>query len=246
MSTVKSSIPNLITTANLVCGVLSVYFASFDETREMAAYLILMAMVFDFLDGMAARLLQASSPVGKELDSLSDLVSFGVAPAVLLMHHFNDLSYASVDVVKPFYFILLLLLVPALSALRLARFNLDTRQTIHFIGLPTPANALLLTSLFLMQLQPDLPPVLLFLQGNPYTITLVALFAALLLNSQLHLFSLKIHFAAKTITRVQICLLTGGLALFVLFQFAAIPLITLAYIFLSIVFKASFSNMHKC
>lgn len=241
----KTIIPNLITAANLACGVLSVYFASFVGLRELAAYLILMAMVFDFFDGMAARLLHASSPIGKELDSLSDLVSFGVAPAVLLMHYINDISYAFIEQVKPVIFALLLLIVPALSAMRLARFNLDTRQSVHFIGLPTPANALLLTSLFLMQSQPNLPYVMTFLQGNPYTITLVALIAALLLNTDLHLFSIKFNFSSKIITRVQIALISGGLVFFLFFQFAAIPFVILTYIILSILFRASFSEAYK-
>ena len=131
----KKHIPNAITCCNLISGCIATYFA-FEGHYEMALLFIVVGAVFDFFDGMSARLLGVSSPIGKELDSLADDVTFGVAPASIV---FTFLSSQHIHVpLLPF----LAFLIAAFSALRLAKFNLDERQTTSFIGLPTPANAL--------------------------------------------------------------------------------------------------------
>ena len=134
---IKNLIPNIITSMNLLCGVVGVIL-SLDGHLEGGFCLMLAAAVCDFFDGFAARLLNATSPVGKELDSLSDVVSFGVLPAIMLYMVSGD----GVRFMKFFP-----LLLAAFSAYRLAKFNLDERQTTSFIGLPTPANALFWGSL---------------------------------------------------------------------------------------------------
>lgn len=143
-SAIKKNIPNSITCLNLLSGVMAIIF-SFHYSAEIAglkgyqwAYICIgAAAVFDFLDGAMARLLGAYSDLGKELDSLSDLVSFGVAPAMML---FNIINIANNTVFTPWS--LAILAIPVMGALRLARFNIDTRQTTSFIGLPIPAGAI--------------------------------------------------------------------------------------------------------
>lgn len=142
--TIKNSIPNTITCLNLISGAIACVMAfHYNETiaglsgYEWAFICIGAAAIFDFCDGASARLLHAYSDLGKELDSLADLVSFGLAPALLM---FNTIAIANDDPLSPWAF--MSLFIPAMGALRLAKFNIDTRQTTSFIGLPIPANAI--------------------------------------------------------------------------------------------------------
>jgi CDP-diacylglycerol---serine O-phosphatidyltransferase len=233
MQSITKHIPNTITLTNLICGVISIFLASSPDTREIAAYLILLAMVFDFFDGFAARLLKVSGALGKELDSLSDLVSFGVAPAVLLMYHLKEIS----PNISIYLVVGLLCLVPAFSALRLGRFNLDSRQSVHFIGLPTPANALLLTSLYLMQLTVETNFLNCIFTNKPIAIIITTLVAAILLNSSLPLFSFKIKTDNKKLATLQIGLIIIAISLFVIWGFASIPLTIIIYIIASGLFR---------
>ena len=143
----KKAIPNSITTLNLLCGTLAIILA-FKGLQLWSVYLILAAAVFDFFDGFAARLLKAYSPMGKELDSLADLVSFGLAPTILIYYRFQDYTSQFSTGNMESAWISVVTLIPVIitlaSALRLAKFNVDTRQSENFIGVPTPANALLI------------------------------------------------------------------------------------------------------
>ena len=134
-------IPNTITCCNLVSGCLAIVAALF-HSAELALSLIIIGAIFDFFDGMSARLLHVSSPIGKELDSLADVVTFGVAPATIVYKQLTIIEYPEylepVRDIIPF----IAFVMAAFSALRLAKFNLDERQAMGFIGLPTPANAL--------------------------------------------------------------------------------------------------------
>ena len=138
------SIPNIITCCNLISGCIATWFA-FDSHYHEALLFIIIGAVFDFFDGMTARLLHVSSPIGKELDSLADVITFGFAPSAIVFSFLC--SFHIHIIIVPF----LAFVMAAFSALRLAKFNLDERQTLGFIGLPTPANALfwggLITSL---------------------------------------------------------------------------------------------------
>ena len=138
---IKRYIPNSLTCCNLISGCVATAFA-FGSNPKTALLLIVIGAIFDFFDGMSARLLGVSSPIGKELDSLADVVTFGVAPATIVFSELCVLDYPALleplSKILPFF----AFVMAAFSALRLAKFNLDTRQTTSFIGLPTPANAL--------------------------------------------------------------------------------------------------------
>lgn len=138
----RRHIPNLLTLLNLLSGCIAITFA-FEGNFAVAALLIFAAAILDFLDGMAARLLNAYSPLGKELDSLADVVSFGVAPAVALFILLRDYAlFPSFTEPIRLYIPYLAFLLPVFSAYRLAKFNIDERQTKNFLGLPTPASGL--------------------------------------------------------------------------------------------------------
>ena len=145
---IKKHIPNTITCCNLISGCIAIAYA-FSGKIEISFTWIIIGAVFDFFDGMSARLLKVSSPIGKELDSLADIVTFGVAPSTILFSKLGMVSYPSIleslRGILPF----IAYIMAAFSALRLAKFNLDERQTLGFIGLPTPANALFWGSLLI-------------------------------------------------------------------------------------------------
>ena len=145
---IKKNIPNTITCCNLISGCIAIAYA-FSGKIEISFTWIIIGAVFDFFDGMSARLLKVSSPIGKELDSLADIVTFGVAPSTILFSKLGIMSYPSLleslRGILPF----IAYIMAAFSALRLAKFNLDERQTLGFIGLPTPANALFWGSLLI-------------------------------------------------------------------------------------------------
>ena len=145
---IKKHIPNTITCCNLISGCIAIAYA-FSGKIEISFTWIIIGAVFDCFDGMSARLLKVSSPIGKELDSLADIVTFGVAPSTILFSKLGIMSYPSLleslRGILPF----IAYIMAAFSALRLAKFNLDERQTLGFIGLPTPANALFWGSLLI-------------------------------------------------------------------------------------------------
>lgn len=143
---ITKNIPNTITCCNLISGCTATAFA-FSGQLNTAFLFIVLGAVFDFFDGMTARLLNVSSPIGKELDSLADCITFGFAPSTMIFYELNIINYPSFaeplrDILPFSAFIM-----AAFSALRLAKFNLDERQATSFIGMPTPANALFWASL---------------------------------------------------------------------------------------------------
>ena len=149
MQSIRKNIPNTITLCNLLCGCIAVKNA-FEGGLDQAALFIFLAAIFDFFDGFTARKLGVSSPIGKELDSLADVVSFGLAPATMLFFMLQNTLFPHIDshTWTPVEFLpYTAFLIAAFSAFRLAKFNLDERQTHGFIGLPTPANALLVIGL---------------------------------------------------------------------------------------------------
>ena len=140
---IKKHIPNTITCLNLISGCIATYWA-FQGDYRMALLFIIIGAVFDFFDGMVARLLHVSSPIGKELDSLADDITFGFAPSAIIFSFLNESCAAANSTLCTLHSILpfVAFILAAFSALRLAKFNLDERQALGFIGLPTPANAL--------------------------------------------------------------------------------------------------------
>ncbi|MBP5190207.1 MAG: CDP-alcohol phosphatidyltransferase family protein [Bacteroidales bacterium] len=242
---IKRQIPNIITLANLLCGVLASFSAAIGDISS-AALLICLGIFFDFFDGMAARLLGVASPLGKELDSLADVVTSGVAPGLIL---FSILSEGGGPLVR--FFSLTAFLVPLFAAYRLAKFNLDTRQSHSFLGLPTPANALIWVGLALY-----LVPLgscdceLCIAEGeferNPLltnnvfltTLIIISLVTDILMVSELPMFSLKVNFkdlSWKTNCIQYIFLIVCAAIIAATRQWYAISLIILWYILLSII-----------
>ena len=214
-----------------MCGTLSA-MAALKGNLEMAAIWIIIAAVFDFLDGFAARMLKVASPIGKELDSLSDIVSFGVAPAMIIYTWLTRCLYEMAPAISGSGFMKLMpyiaLLVPAMSAVRLARFNIDERQATTFIGLPTPANALFLGFI------PLAADKLSFL-NNFWMVWIFILVFSLLLVSPISMMSLKFKdLKFKGINIARYVLIIIGVILIPFFRWGAFPLIILAYILISL------------
>ena len=179
---IRKFIPNAITSLNLVCGVLGILMA-FSHRLDLSFYLMLGAAVFDFLDGAAARALGAYSDLGKELDSLCDLVSFGVLPSIMLFVWSDELLMGHWAAYVP-------LLVSVFSAFRLAKFNIDTRQTSSFLGLPTPACAMLVGSYVYYMYMVPFSSLKIF---SPALIVISTLVLCVLLVCELPMFSMKFH-----------------------------------------------------
>ncbi len=216
----------MITLCNLACGVLSVLAALYYGFPRQAALLICLGILFDFFDGMTARLLGVSSPMGKELDSLADVVTSGVAPAAILF----CILYKPLSEHGQLWLAVALLLIPLFAAYRLAKFNLDTRQSHSFLGLPVPSQALVWVGVALSQL-----PVV---SGQWSLIVIVALSLVLsvLMVTELPLFSLKFNFKDLTwrTNSVQyIFLIVCAVIIAVLRDWIAISVIILWYIILS-------------
>ncbi|MHA4896105.1 CDP-diacylglycerol--serine O-phosphatidyltransferase [Pedobacter sp. PWIIR3] len=219
---IKKHIPNAITCANLFSGCIGIVFA-FRGSLEIAAYFVLLSALFDFFDGLAARALQVKSTIGKELDSLADMVSFGFLPGVVLFKLLGNSDYSSE------YLPYLGFIITVFSALRLAKFNVDTRQTEDFIGLNTPMNTLLIVSLPFIH--KDYPEVI----GS--TIFLVGLIALLswLLVSEIRIFSLKLSDLGWQKNKFKYLFLIASVLLAIFLKFVAVPFILVLYISSSIV-----------
>lgn len=221
----KKHIPNTITCLNLISGCIATYWA-FQGNYEMALIFIVAGAVFDFFDGMAARLLGVSSPIGKELDSLADVVTFGVAPSAMV---FSFLSSFHIHFpLVPF----LAFVIAAFSALRLAKFNLDERQTMGFIGLPTPANALFWASLIVGCGD--------WLQTLPYSAGLILLMVFVscwLLVSEIPMFALKFKQWGWRGNEIRYLFLLSCIPLLAFFGIAGIAIIVAWYVLLSILTK---------
>ncbi|MCQ2182725.1 MAG: CDP-diacylglycerol--serine O-phosphatidyltransferase [Bacteroidales bacterium] len=182
---IKKHIPNFITSLNIVCGTAGIVLVM-KERVDLAFLLMLAAAVFDFLDGFAARALGAYSDMGKELDSLCDVVSFGVLPSVMLYHEMRACSFGES------FLCWIPLLIAAFSALRLAKFNIDERQASGFLGLPTPACALLVGSLCYYVCYDPACFLAMWLAGPVFGPVLSLCLCALLV-CEIPMFSLKFH-----------------------------------------------------
>ena len=270
MNQVKAQIPNLFTLGNLFCGCLALTFIAKGQLHY-AAYLVGLAAFLDFFDGFFARLLKVSGELGKQLDSLADMVSFGLVPGYLMftiidqamlrnwvLQNPGSLEYNQPENYLPY----LAFIITLMSAYRLAKFNIDTRQTHSFIGLPTPANAIFFCSFPLIQQMWQ--PVYKVIEADPnipdsrsqfveiqnqgwllesmnsiiaYDVQLLIAFTLLfsyLLISELPLFALKFKTFAIKDNLVRYTFVVLLLVLLIIFQFLAIPFIVFLYILLSI------------
>lgn len=222
-------IPNTVTCLNLFSGCIACVMA-YEAKYEWAMSFIVLSAVFDFFDGMLARALHAYSNMGKELDSLADDVSFGVAPALLVFSLFKEVHYPSFLVGFESYMPFLAFLIAVFSALRLAKFNVDERQTSSFIGLPTPANALFWGSLIVGAHG--------FLVSDSfnalYLLGLVLVFS-LLLVAEIPMFSLKFKNLSWKDNKISFIFLIGCAPLLIFLGIASFAAIILWYILLSII-----------
>ncbi|MBX2957532.1 MAG: CDP-diacylglycerol--serine O-phosphatidyltransferase [Cyclobacteriaceae bacterium] len=212
-------LPNFLTCCNLLCGCIGIVFAL--ENRPIpAAYFVWVACVFDFFDGFTARSLKVKSPIGKELDSLADVVSFGVLPAIVVYKLWN----ADAEDYLPF----LSFSIAIFSALRLAIFNIDDTQKDSFRGLPTPANALLLTALPLQD------SFVLEWLINPWILTTIIMLSSWLLVSPIELFALKFKNFTWQENKIRFTFLIISVLVLAIWQAPAIPLVIILYIALSL------------
>lgn len=255
------NIPNLFTAGNLLSGILAIILA-FSGSLELACYLIYFAAVLDFFDGFLARLLNQKSELGKQLDSLADMVTFGVAPGILVFilliiqtteltstigltfsEHaglsiytfLQAINSGQLDLINPICFAGLI--IPFFSLFRLAKFNIDTRQTESFIGLPTPANTLFFTSFPLLMAKyygTEGNAVLDFLL-TPWVLVVITLIMSILLIVELPLFSLKFKQYKWRGNEVKFIFLASCVILIPLLLAWSIPIIVTLYLILSVI-----------
>ncbi|MDH6306292.1 CDP-diacylglycerol--serine O-phosphatidyltransferase [Parabacteroides sp. PF5-5] len=226
---IRKHIPNSITCLSLVSGCIATVMA-LQGNLLLAAVWIIIAAVFDFLDGFAARLLKAYSPMGKELDSLSDMVSFGVAPGMVVFYLLSEacpqLPFGVINTYIPY----LAFVIPAFSGLRLAKFNIDDRQTTSFIGMPVPAHALFWSSLGYSLLPIIHLNDLIFVPA----IILLSIATSLLLVSEIPMFSLKIKSLHWKGNELRYILVVCAILFVSLFGFLGIAGTIFLYVLLSV------------
>lgn len=247
------NVPNLITAGNLLCGIFAIILA-FAGRIDVAPYFIFAAAILDFFDGFAARLLKQHSELGKQLDSLADVISFGLAPGLimfqLLIYTNPDYIIYSGDIMRKWisdlsdlntksFFPLIALLIPVLSMFRLAKFNIDTRQSDSFIGLPTPANTIFFMT-FPLVLSKQIDKTgwehdLIIQLMNPWIMIPMILIMCYLLIAELPLFALKFKSFGWKGNEIRFTfLITCGILIFTL-GWWSLAIIILLYLILSII-----------
>ena len=230
----KQNLPNALTLANLLCGCLAIQ-QLLAGNEAMVPMLMLLAGVFDFFDGLAARALNVSSPIGKDLDSLADMVTFGVLPSLMAFRLIAEAQLESLlpgEEVKELFLSFpasLALLIAVLSAYRLAKFNHDTRQSSSFIGMPTPGNALFWAGLWIGFHNGT------FNMPAPWILAGVAVLTAFLLIAEIPMFSFKLKKLSWKGNEVQLLFLALALPLFIWLKLAALAPFIGLYLLLSIV-----------
>jgi CDP-diacylglycerol---serine O-phosphatidyltransferase len=233
----KKHIPNFITSLNLTSGFIAIVFAAEGDIMT-ASWFIFAAMIFDFLDGFSARMLKAYSDIGKELDSLADVVSFGVAPALIIYKLLNDSLLLGAPIIvnsdglKATLILLIPAIMPVCGAIRLAIFNLDSTQSTSFKGLPIPANALAVISVVIAANYSHSELVTSFI-NSPFLLIMFTLILSLLMVSRIPLLSLKVSNLKFKKNEGRYILIGLVLAAFAIFGILAAPLIIPLYIIAS-------------
>lgn len=234
---ITSIIPNTITLLNMLAGILSIYIGMTGDL-VLAAYLIFIAAILDFMDGFSARMLNAYSDLGKQLDSLADLVSFGLAPGFILFNminisHGQPGNTSSSMTIIPF----IAFMVPLFSALRLAKFNIDENQQTSFLGMPTPAVAILIASFPLIKSELFHDRGLYYMIiTNTYFLLAMAIIMSLLMVIPLPMFAFKFKNYGWANNKVKYVFLIISLIGIIIFKSIAIPVIIALYFLLSLVF----------
>ena len=226
---IKAQIPNLFTMLNLFSGCVALVMACKDDFY-LAFYFVCLGIFFDFFDGFFARKFGVAGPLGVQLDSLADMVTSGVVPGYVM---FKMMTHADAFGLES-YFPYLGFAITLGACYRLAKFNIDTRQSDSFIGLPTPANALFFTSLPLINLSfyDDNFSGMIY---NSWVLIILSFLSAYIMNAEIPLFSLKIKDFSFARYKLQVFFLTLCIALIALFSIYAVPLIIIIYVLLSVI-----------
>jgi CDP-diacylglycerol--serine O-phosphatidyltransferase len=224
---IKKHIPNFLTLLNLFCGCIAIVFTA-NEQFDIAFYFVSLGIFFDFFDGFFARKFGVSGPLGVQLDSLADMVTSGVAPGFVMFKLLLANNYDSCVYLPYLGFIITLG-----ACYRLANFNIDTRQSDSFIGLPTPANTLFIMSLPLVIAECQFLALSEILSSK-WVLLIITLFSAYVMNAEIPLFSLKIKNFSFQKYKLQIGFLAVSIIMITTMKFLAIPLIILTYVLLSV------------
>lgn len=254
-------LPNILTLSNLFCGALAVifilhapqYIAEFNgvdytitnpEPVYWASAMVVLAALFDFIDGLAARMLKLQSPFGRELDSLADMISFGLVPGMMLFRLLRSAYMSMQDVFDVSYVNLApALLIPCFAAYRLAKFNLDTRQSENFIGIPTPAVGLLVASFPLIVLYNPFNMAHLLL--NIWVLYGIIALLCYLMVAEIPMLSLKFKSLQIKPNWARFALVALSIAGIPVLKFATVPFVFICYVLLSIISKPSTGNAVK-
>lgn len=236
---IKQHIPNLITLGNLFCGTIATIYAVSGNFTQAALFVVL-GIILDFFDGFVARLLKVSGELGKQLDSLADMVTSGVVPGVIIFKLIELNLYAETEVYNSSLIDVSLigLLITLASCYRLANFNLDTRQSDSFIGLPTPAMCLFVISLPLIYENSNIDFVNVLI-GSNYFLIFLSLTLSYLMNAEIALFSLKMKSFSIQKNWFMYLFLIVSLCLIIFLNYISIPIIIILYVLLSIVRNVS-------
>lgn len=236
---IKKHIPNTITLLNLLAGLFALIHA-FNGNYNEAFSLVCLGIFFDFWDGFFARIWKVQSPIGLQLDSLADMVTSGVVPGLVMYKMLADIqeNQSQYNLTEDTYYMgvvpYLGFLISLASCYRLAKFNVDTRQTDSFIGLPTPANALLIMSIPMIQFHSEFDWLVDFL-SNPFVLVGVTVLSSYLLNAEIPLFSLKVKSFSWEKYKMQVVFMIISVILIAILEFIAIPIIILLYVILSVI-----------
>ena len=237
---IKKHIPNTITLFNLASGLLAI-IAIFKGYYDEAFLFVCLGIFFDFWDGFFARKFKVSGELGLQLDSLADVVTSGVVPGLMIFKLLLDIQEDDTSIyflTEDFYYMgfvpYLGFIITLASAYRLAKFNIDTRQTDSFIGLPTPANALFIMSIPMIQFD-GTHEWLVNALFNPFVLIIISFVSAYMLNAEIPLFSLKIKDFSWDKNKLQVFFLTIAATLLLFLGFTALPIIILLYVVLSVV-----------
>ena len=234
----KKHIPNFLTSLNLLSGIFAIV-AAFNHHLEWAAIFISFSLVFDFLDGLSARLLNARSEMGKQMDSLADMISFGMAPGVImyfLLLNSQNLPEININQINIIPF--LAFLITVFSALRLAKFNIDPSQENKFYGLPTPANTILIISIALISLDIFTDSVFFSeLTNKAWFLLLLIPVSSYLLVARIPLLAFKFKSLGWKQNKAQYIIVLVSIILIPMLKIVAVPIILLVYIIVSVFFR---------
>lgn len=246
----KNSVPNTITIISLVLSCYAITL-TFQNKLDVAAYLLIVSCVCDFLDGFTARILKVNNPLGGQLDSLVDMVAFGVAPGMLMFKYIELLQKTNPSALLNNYpwLIYATFLIPILSAFRLAKFNIDTRQTNSFIGLAVPAHASFYIFTVIIYLYPDLPKlvsvnnIIMPIISSPIIMLTLCILLSFMLIAEVPMFSLKVKNLKWAENKLPLTFLFILIALLIVTNLVAMPTIIIIYIVWSII--AKYTNPSK-